>query len=156
MAKKIESLQIRCSQEEKESIKLQAEKFNLSVSQYALKCIKEKGNFVSIYDSLESKIELIREQNDNQFYYLKEDLEELKNKENTASKKEYIEIKLSNKEDVSNYKIDDILVANEKSFIVEAILENGLGVKSLLTTNTSKINTENLSQVEKILRKVEV
>jgi hypothetical protein len=156
MAKKEGLIQVRTTVEEKEIIQSKADKLNLSVSNYVLKCISDKDNIINIFEQFNSKFEDIQEQNGNYFYYLRQAIEEFENNKNIEVKKEYIEINLSNKQDTTSYKVDDILEANSNLYIVENILNDGLGIKNILNLKTSKLTQEHTNSITSVRRKVEV
>jgi NMD protein affecting ribosome stability and mRNA decay len=155
MAKKEGLIQVRTTVEEKEKIQSKADKLNLSVSNYVLKCISDKDNIINIFEQFNSKFEDIKEKIDYSFSYLKEDTEAIKNKEKEGVVKEYISINLE-KNNLSLFKVDDILEANNNLYIVENILSDGLGIKNLLNLKTSKLTQEHTNSITSVRRKVEV
>lgn len=155
MAKKEGLIQVRTTVEEKEIIQNKADKLNLSVSNYVLKCISEKDNIINIFEQFNSKFEDVKEKIDNSFYYLKEDTEAIKNKEKEYVVKEYISINLE-KNNLSLFKVDDILEANSNLYIVENILNDGLGIKNILNLKTSKLTQEHTNSITSVRRKMEV
>jgi hypothetical protein len=155
MAKKEGLIQVRTTVEEKEKIQSKADKLNLSVSNYVLKCISDKDNIINIFEQFNSKFEDIKEKIDYSFSYLKEDTEAIKSKEKECVVKEYISINLE-KNNLSLFKVDDILEANNNLYIVENILSDGLGIKNLLNLKTSKLTQEHTNSITSVRRKVEV
>lgn len=155
MAKKEGLIQVRTTVEEKEIIQNKADKLNLSVSNYVLKCISNKDNIINVFEQFNSKFEDVKEKIDNAFYYLKEDTEAIKSKEKECVVKEYISINLE-KNNLSLFKVDDILEANSNLYIVENILSDGLGIKNLLHLKTSKLTQEHANSITSVRRKMEV
>jgi hypothetical protein len=155
MAKKEGLIQVRTTVEEKEIIQSKADKLNLSVSNYVLKCISDKDNIINIFGQFYSEFEDVKEKIDNSFYYLKEDTEAIKNKEKECVVKEYISVNLE-KNNLSLFKVDDILEANNSLYIVENVFENSLGIKNILNLKTSKLTAEHAHAIVSVRRKMEV
>lgn len=151
MEKKTELVQFRTTKTRKNNIENRAKQLGLSTAKYLENSVDDTNKLLSIFDKFQSEIEEVKEGVNNSFHYLKQDTEAILN--SSESNKEYQLINIE-KTDINLFKPEDILEANNSLFIIELVLEDGLGIKNLLTMKTSKISEKHLESITSIRRKI--
>lgn len=151
MEKKTELVQFRTTKTRKNNIETRAKQLGISVAKHMENCTDDTEKLLTVFDSFKQETEDIKEAINNSFHYLKQDTETILN--SSESNKEYQLINIE-KTDINLFKPEDILEANNSLFIIELVLEDGLGIKNLLTMKTSKISEKHLESITSIRRKI--
>ena len=146
---KNETLHIRTTKEEKERIQIESDKLNLSISNYVLKCVNDKKEFISVFEYFKKEFTEVKEKIDTSFYYLKEDTEILKENDDDKS---FITINI-NKEEIE--KKDLIIIKGNVLEVLEHKNDEQIViVKNLMNDKRLQLNYTNLTEDMVIKRRI--
>lgn len=138
-------IQVRTTEDVKIKIQKQAEILNMSISQFLLKSVEDKKEFINIFEQFDKEFRNIKEKIDTSFYYLKEDTQEIQSiiNEEKEDNKHYSTLDIP-KEEIS--KTDLILIKGNVLEVLEHNKEEGyLLAINILNDKKLQLKYENLT-----------
>lgn len=144
-------IQLRTTKTIKEKIQKKADTLNLSITQFLLKSVEDKDEFISVFEVFNRHFQEIKEKIDTSFYYLKEDTEELKEIK-SGSNKHFITINI-NKEDIEES--DLILIKGNVLEVLEHNKDEQVFIAlNLINDKKLQLKYENFTEDTIIKRKM--
>ena len=138
-------IQIRTTEEIKIKIQKQAEELNMSVSQFILKSVEDKKDFVSIFEHFNKDFKELKDITTEGFYCLREDIQDValdfneKNKHNSSDfndkNKHYSKVDIEKEEIIET---DLIIISNNIFEVIEHNREGEYFLVSRLSDGENK------------------
>lgn len=163
---KQEQLLLRLNQSLKEDLRKKAEQTGLSMSSYVIKKLEGDSLNTQLFSEIQRENKELKEQLSDLFFYIKKDLDEIKENQTTqttteTTKKEdknisYKKEKSLNFEDINSYKIGDIVDLEKEFIVITSISREEEIITGMFLTSgeTKRFNIKNNhSYIKSIIKK---